>query len=434
MQKQNGLRIVNERASRLLPVIRADQIDAKRPDPLDDITLEKTKAILADIRQRKNVALRHYAKTFGDRKPDQPLILSKNDLIERAREVPKKQLQLLERVAGRIRVFAEKQLACLKELDTDVPGGRAGHRNIAVESAGCYAPGGRYPLPSSVLMTVIPARVAGVRNVWVASPRPAPITIAAAAVAGADALLAVGGAQAIGAFAYGTETIPSCDIIVGPGNRWVTAAKLLVAGHVNIDMLAGPSELVIVADSSADPSMVAFDLLAQAEHDVDALPVLIANELSVIDAVRSKLVRFLSEFPTETAEQSLGRGFSLRVPQLRDAVEIVNRIAPEHLQLIVDNPTDLVPGLRNYGGLFIGAQTAEVFGDYGVGPNHVLPTSGAARRSAGLSVTTFLHQPTWLRMNQSDELHDVIDDTATLAELEGLKWHARAARARLVQD
>ena len=208
-------------------------------------------------------------------------------------------------------------------------------RVAPVDRAGCYAPGGRFPLPSSVLMTAVTARAAGVRDVWVASPRPDDVTLAAAAVAGADALLAVGGAQAIAALAYGAGDVPPCDVVVGPGNRWVTAAKKLVAGHVGIDMLAGPSELVVLADASADPATVAADLLAQAEHDPDALPVLVATDAELVDRVEIELERQLAALPTrDTAEPAIGNGFAVMAGNLDDAIEVCDRLAPEHLQVL----------------------------------------------------------------------------------------------------
>lgn len=424
---------MNSKTSKLLPLISADRIADVRPDPLDPATLEKTRVILEDVRQRRDEALSEYARQYGDRQPGEALVIDRDRLQSAARSLPAGQRALLERVADRIRDFARRQLAGIGDLETAVPGGRAGHRILPVATAGCYAPGGRFPLPSSVLMTVIPARVAGVATVWLASPKPAPITLAAAAVAGADAVLAVGGAQAISALAFGTESVPACDVIVGPGNRWVTAAKLLVAGRVNIDMLAGPSELVVLADATADATTVALDLLAQAEHDSDALPVLISDDSGLIETVRQNIRHLLDGRATPTAEQSLQRGFAVLVNSPEDAVPLINRLAPEHLQICTADPESLVPRLQNYGGLFLGSRSAEVFGDYGVGPNHVLPTSGAARRSAGLSVMTFLRQPTWLQMEDGSMASPVVDDTAELAELEGLYWHARAARARQLE-
>jgi phosphoribosyl-ATP pyrophosphohydrolase/phosphoribosyl-AMP cyclohydrolase/histidinol dehydrogenase len=353
-------------------------------------------------------------------------VYSRLDLEEALGSIDASQRELLERTASRIRAFAEAQRASLADVTIDVLGGRAGHTVTPVGSAGCYAPGGRYPLPSSVLMTVVTAKAAGVERVWVASPRPSPVTLAAAAIAGADGLLAVGGAQAVAALAYGAGEIPACDAVVGPGNLWVTAAKQLVSAEVKIDMLAGPSELVVLADKSADADTIAADLLAQAEHDPDALPVLVTTDESLVAGVERELAKQLEDLPTaDIARAALQNGFAVAVSDLDQAVEICDRLAPEHLELIIEEPGDAARRLRNYGALFIGS--AEVFGDYGAGPNHVLPTGGGARYTGGLSVLTFLKIQTWLDL---DDAGDLAGDAAALARLEGLEAHARAARKR----
>ena len=348
------------------------------------------------------------------------------DIEDALASIDSRTRELLERTAARIRAFAGAQRACLSDLTMDVPGGKAGHKVTPVQSAGCYAPGGRYPLPSSVLMTAVTARAAGVPTVWVASPRPSPVTLAAAAIAQADGLLCIGGAQAIAALAYGAGEIPPCDAVVGPGNRWVTAAKQLVSAEVKIDMLAGPSELVVLADKSADARLIAADLLAQAEHDPEALPVLIALDPVLIDEVERELEIQLEDLPTaDIARTALQNGFALAVSDLDQAADICDRLAPEHLELILEEPEGAAKRMRNYGALFIGS--AEVFGDYGAGPNHVLPTGGGARYTGGLSVLTFLKTQTWLSL---DDASDLAGDAADLARLEGLEAHARAAERR----
>ena len=279
-------------------------------------------------------------------------------------------------------------------------------------------------------MSVVPARVAGVRGVQVASPRPNDVTLAAAALAGADRVIGIGGAQAVAALAYGTETVGRCDLVAGPGNQWVSAAKKLVYGDAGIDMLAGPSELVVLADGSADPELVAADLVAQAEHDTVARPILVTTDEALASAVQAALPRHLAALPEASAAVA---GASLRASAAalcggpEEAVALCNRIAPEHLEVMVSDPDAVLPGLLNYGALFVGAGSAEVFGDYGVGPNHILPTGGGARFSAGLSVLTFLRAATWMRLD-SPATH--IADTAALARLEGLEGHARAAELR----
>jgi phosphoribosyl-ATP pyrophosphohydrolase/phosphoribosyl-AMP cyclohydrolase/histidinol dehydrogenase len=346
--------------------------------------------------------------------------------------LPAEQQLLLERTADRIKSFAEAQLESIQEIDVPIPGGRAGQSVSPVNRAGCYAPGGRFPLPSSVLMTAVTARAAGVSEVWAASPRPTPITLAAASVAGADALLAVGGAQAIAALAYGVPPAPACDVIVGPGNRWVTAAKQLVTGRVGIDLLAGPSELTVLADDSVSAEVVAADLLAQAEHDPDAVPVLVTTSAELADRVEAELAQQLFELPTrDTAAAALGNGFAVVAKSPEAALELADRLAPEHLQLLGPSMEALAKKARHYGGLFIGTFSAEVFGDYGAGPNHTLPTGGGARYSGGLSVLHFLRIRTWMRLDRPDAITDLARDAAALARLEGLEGHARAAEARI---
>jgi phosphoribosyl-ATP pyrophosphohydrolase/phosphoribosyl-AMP cyclohydrolase/histidinol dehydrogenase len=263
--------------------------------------------------------------------------------------------------------------------------------------------------------------------------------MAAAAVAGADGLLAVGGVQAIGALAFGAGVVPRCDVVVGPGNRWVTAAKKLIAGETGIDFLAGPSELAVLADATARPDIVAADLLAQAEHDPDALPLLITTDADFAAAVDAELAAQLADLPTaETARAALANGFTVVAPDLAAACRVANELAPEHLEVHVADIATARRLLGDFGGVFLGATAAEVFGDYGAGPNHVLPTGGTARFTGGLSVYHFLAVRTFLELDSPDhagestraELGALASDTARLARLEGLEAHARAAEMR----
>ena len=395
---------------------------------IDRDDLDVAAEIVEDVRTRGEVAVREHAERLGDRSAGDAIVIDTHELRRALEALPLEDRALLERTATRIRDFAEAQLACVRPLDVAVAGGRAGHRWLPVESCGAYAPGGRYPLPSSVLMTVIPARVAGVSRITLASPRPTPITLAAAAVAGADAVIAVGGAQAIAALAFGTFGSPA-DVIVGPGNRFVTAAKRHLVGEVGIDAIAGPSELLILADEHADPATVAADLIGQAEHDVDAVATLVTPSLALVDAVDAALVAALESLPTApTARQALLRnGAAIVVRDLDEGVSIANRIAPEHLELICEEPRSWASRLTAYGSLFVGERSAEVFGDYGAGPNHVLPTAGSARFCAGLSVMTFLRPLTYLEV---DDAAPLVDDAARFARWEGLEGHARSALRR----
>ena len=407
---------------------RADSNTAlvsRRPVAME--TISEAALIVEDVRLRGEEALREHAERLGDIGPGEPMVLERGQLETALNTVGDEAKGVLERVGQRIRAFAESQRQTVLDLDVEVTGGKAGHNWIPVASVGAYAPGGRYPLPSSVLMTVVPARVAGVDSVWLASPRPTQVTLAAAAIAGADGLLAVGGAQAIAALAFGTVT-PPCDLVVGPGNRWVTAAKKYLFGEIGIDGLAGPSEILVIADDTADPELVGADLLAQAEHDDDAVPMLVTTSQNLANAVEEAIGRQLSDLPTsETASRALENGFCLIVGSLEEASSMSNRLAPEHLALHVDDPGSLLARLRSYGSVFVGSGTAEAFADYGVGPNHVLPTGGGARYQSGLSVLTYLRSPTWTALDDPTLL---IEDTVLLARLEGLEAHARAAQFR----
>lgn len=398
--------------------------------PVDAPTLDQARQIVEDVRDRGVAGLRHWAQKFDGVTSDQPLVLDRDRLAKARGQIEDADCSLLERVCDQITTFARAQRDALTDATVQVPGGRAGHQVVPVARAGCYAPGGRYPLPSSVLMTVATARAAGVEEVYVASPRPTSVTQVAALVAGADGLLVTGGAQAIAAMAYGVG-IPPADVICGPGNRWVTAAKQIVSGRVGIDLLAGPSELLVIADVDADPEVVAADLIAQAEHDVDAVPWLITPSSDLADAVDAALARQLADLPTaDTARVSLtSNGGAVIVANLEEAVSVANEIAPEHLELLGDRARGLADQLAHYGGLFVGSGSAEVFGDYGVGPNHTLPTGRTARYTGGLSVFTFLRVRTFLELDTPSA--ETVADSVRLARLEGLEGHARSALQRL---
>ena len=414
----------------LLETIKASdfQPDAA-PRPLDEATLAAADAIVSGVREGGREALIEYAKKFDGHVDGQPLLLDRDALEAAKARLNADDLALLERVADRVRKFAQAQLDALSELEMDVPGGKAGHSIVPVQRAGCYAPAGRYALPSTVIMTVVPAVVAGCGQVILATPGTSDLMLAAAAVAGADRVLAVGGAQAVAAMAYGFDGLERCDVIVGPGNRWVTAAKKIVSGDCGIDMLAGPSELVLVADESSDPATVAADLLAQAEHDEDARAFLVTTDRDLIQKVIAELEQQLEVLPTaETARVALGNGAAVLCDSVEQVIATCNALAPEHLELHCNDSQAVANEIVNAGCLFIGHQSAEVFGDYGVGPNHTLPTAGTARFSAGLNVFTFVRVRTWLKLDAAPQ--SLVDDTARLAELEGLIGHQRSALKR----
>jgi phosphoribosyl-ATP pyrophosphohydrolase/phosphoribosyl-AMP cyclohydrolase/histidinol dehydrogenase len=413
----------------LLPERTIADLIAARGRGVDTEALASAATTINRVETEGITALESLTEQFAERPDGMGLFLSRDDLMAARNSIPDADGALLERVAGRIESFAEAQLASLVPLDgVRVSGGTAGQVVAPVERAGCYSPGGRYPLPSSVLMTAVTARVAGVSEVWVASPRPTPITLAAAAVAGAHGFLVAGGAHAIAALALGAGPLSACDVVVGPGNRFVTAAKQLVFGRVGVDMLAGPSELVVLADGTADDVVVAADLIAQAEHDPEAFPVLVTTNPDLPGRVRVRLAEQLATLPTAAiATPALRGGGAVVAADMTAAVAACDALAPEHLQLSVRDPGAIRDSLAHYGAVFVGEGSAEVFGDYGVGPNHVLPTGATARFSGGLSVLTFLRVRTWLQIDPSA---DLIADVARLARLEGLEGHARAAEAR----
>ena len=396
---------------------------------IDAETLAGAETIVSAIRDEGEPAIRRYARKFNEREDSQPLLIGQDEMEAAAKRINHSDVELLRRVGNRISDFAEAQLECLSELAFAVAGGMAGHTIEPISRAGCYAPAGRFALPSTVLMTVVPAVTAGCNEIILATPNPSDLMLATAMVAGATRVLAVGGAHAIGTLAYGYDDFDKCDIIVGPGNRWVTAAKKIVNGDCGIDMLAGPSELVLVADSSANPETIAADILAQAEHDVDARPFLITTDRSIAEQVIESLVRQLNILPTaEIAKQSLGNGAAIVAETMEEAIEVCNELAPEHLELHCENAEDVAKEIIHAGCVFIGHESAEVFGDYGVGPNHTLPTAGTSRWSAGLNVFTFVRVRTWLQLNAAPQ--SLIDDTARLAELEGLIGHQRSSLRR----
>ncbi len=413
----------------LLPRRAPGSVQAAAGRPLDAATLQRAQELLDDVQARGLAAVREHARQLDGLDEHEPLLLGRAELADAFAALPSDQQQLLQRTAARIAAFATAQRQSLHEFDLPIPGGVASQRIVPVARAGCYAHGGRAILPSSLLMTAVTARVAGCAHVAAACPRPAPIVLGAAHVASVDTLLVAGGAHAIGALAFGIAGLPANDVVVGPGNRFVAAAKQLVQGRCGIDLPAGPSELCVVVDASADPGDVAADLLAQAEHDPEARPWLLSTSLPLLDAVDAELARQLATLPTAaTARQALANGGAVHADDPHTLLAVLDRLAPEHLQLAVVDPDWWAKHARHYGALFAGRAGAEVFGDYGAGPNHVLPTAGAARYSGGLSVLHFLRVRTWLRLD--GDCRQLAADAAALADLEGLPGHAAAARRR----
>ncbi len=401
-------------------------------EPVDSATLRAAGEIVERVRTEGSAAVREYAERFGERAPGEVLVLGRDAMHAALDDVTAEERGLLERAAGRIKAFARAQREAVREVDVAIPGGRAGHTVECVEAAGCYAPAGRHPLPSSVLMTAVTARVAGCARVVVASPGAHPTMLAAAAIADADEFLAVGGAHAIAAMAFGIESLPAVDVVVGPGNRWVTAAKRVVSGAVGIDMLAGPSEVLVIADESADAALVAADLLAQAEHDPDARVVLVSTCEALVLAVEEEVGRQGPALATwETASASLRAALCCVVGSIEEACVVADRVGTEHLQIVTRDADEVAQRIRHAGAVFVGAGAGVVLGDFGAGPNHTLPTGGTARYSAGLSVMHFLRMRTWLRMDDLAAAEPIVRDAMALAALEGLPAHGAAAAARM---
>lgn len=326
--------------------------------------------------------------------------------------------------------FAQAQLECIKNLDIKKNSSLMGHKIFPLNRVLCYVPGGNYPLPSSCIMTVVPAKVAGVKDVVLTSPRIKPETIVAADIAGADKIYKLGGAQSIAAFAYGTETISPVDKIVGPGNKFVTYAKKSVYGVCDIDFLAGPSEVLVIADESANPKLIAADMLAQAEHDKDARAYLITTSKKLAFEVQKEAEAFLQELKTSSiAQVSFNKSFALVVDSLIQAADVANKRAPEHLEIMVKNEDEILPYLKNFGSLFIGENCAEVFGDYVSGTNHVLPTNCASKYTGGLSVFDFIKILTYQKIDKN-YAQELSKTACYIANSEGLLAHSLASKLR----
>ena len=390
--------------------------------------------IIATVKQRGDAALYEYCAKF-DQATLSSLLVTPEEIEEAVNEVEPRFLSILETAAANIRAYHQKQVREGFSIQKE-NGVVIGQKIIPVDRAGLYVPGGTAAYPSTVLMDSIPAKIAGCKEVVMVTPplkngKINPVILAAAHVAGIDKIFKVGGAQAIAALAYGTESIPKVDKIVGPGNAFVAEAKKQVFGQVSIDMIAGPSEILIVADSNTNPAHAAADLLSQAEHDKLASAVLVTDSMSLAQAVSEELERQIPLLlRSEIARTSIDRNGKIIVADtLERAIEIANEIAPEHLELIVDNPFEYLDQIRHAGSIFMGRYCPEALGDYYAGPNHTLPTSGTAKFSSPLSVDDFIKK-TQFTYYTKEALADVAKDVAYFAEQEGLTAHAKSAVIR----
>ncbi|WBU65049.1 histidinol dehydrogenase [Paracoccus aerodenitrificans] len=412
----------------------AGVLQAKREDSGD--VGDVVAAIIGDVRVRGDEALTEYTARFdGLELTADRLRFTVEEIAAHVAKVPAREREALELAASRIRAYHERQLP-RDESWTDETGAMLGWRWTPVSDAGLYVPGGQASYPSSVLMNAVPARVAGVRRLVVCVPTPRgevnPLVLLACQIAGVDEIYRIGGAQAIAAMAYGTETLAPVDKITGPGNAYVAAAKRQVFGKVGIDMIAGPSEVLVIADADQNPDWIALDLMAQAEHDADAQSILITPDEALADAVKSAVETLI---PTLARAEIAGAswrdyGTVIVTRDLDEAASLSDRLAPEHLEICTDAPEDLAGKIRHAGAIFLGPYTPEAVGDYVSGPNHVLPTARSARFSSGLSVMDFLKRTTIAQLSPG-ALASIGPAAVCLAESEGLGAHGRSVSARL---
>jgi len=413
------------------------KLDAKLAviDELDGELTLTVSGILKDVRQRGDSALLEYTNRFDRRQAElEDLLVSEARIQTAFDETPAEIRRELQHAADRIQSYHQHQLTDSWSYKDD-EGTLLGQKVSAMERVGVYVPGGKAAYPSTVLMNTIPAKVAGVDEIVMVVPAPDgflnPLVLAAASIAGVDRVFSVGGAQAVAALAYGTASIAAVDKIVGPGNRYVAAAKRLVFGTVGIDMIAGPSEVLIISDGSGDPDWIAMDMFAQAEHDEDARAMLVCTDASYIDEVQKSINKLLPEMERKDiiAKSLSANGCAILVNDLQEAAEVANYVATEHLELAVTDPETLLASIRHAGAIFMGHYTAEVLGDYCAGPNHVLPTARTARFSSPLGVYDFQKRSSLIMCSEASA-SGLATTASILARGEGLSAHARSAEFR----
>lgn len=413
-----------------MKIIKYNELTESFYEYLEFEGIESVSQIISDVKIRKDKAVKEYSEKFGDGYLSS-LEISPEEVEKAYKETPDEIKTALRQAIENVKTFSEAQFSVIKDIETNNNGIKLGHKTIPLEKIGAYVPGGNYPLPSSVIMSVVPAKVAGVKEVTVCSPKIQPATITASKLAGADRIFKIGGVQAIAAMAYGTETIPKVDKIVGPGNKYVTAAKKEVFGVCGIDFLAGPSEIMIIADETANVSFVAADLLAQCEHDIDARAYLITTSEKFAREVINTAEEFLNTLETkEIASKSFKKSLIIIVENINQSIEIANKKAPEHLEICYTGAEKDLEKYKNYGSLFIGNYSAEVLGDYCSGTNHILPTNGVARYTGGLSVFDFVKIQTYQQISKEASQNTLCQIASSLANTEGLMAHKLSADLR----
>lgn len=412
-----------------MQIIKFENIENNFFEKIEFESISAVEEIAKEVKLQGDEAVRKYCKQF-DNEDLESFLVPIEDIKHAYTQVDKKTIKAIKKSIQNVKKFSEKQLKCLKNLKTKIDKNELGHKIIPLESVGCYIPGGNYPLLSSAVMTITPAKVAGVKEVVACSPKIRPETIVACDLAGANKIYRVGGVQAISAMAYGTQSISKVNKIVGPGNKYVTAAKKYVFGEVGIDFLAGPSEVMIIADETANPEFVSADMLAQCEHDADARAFLVCTSEDFANKVKNSAEKQLELLSTrEIATKAFEKSFAIVVKSIAEAIELSNKKAPEHLELCFKDYKKQIDKFKNYGSLFIGNYSAEVYGDYCSGTNHVLPTNEVSKYSGGLSVFDFVKIQTYQIISKKGNC--LISPFASkLAETEGLQAHKLAADIR----
>ncbi|MDD3436267.1 MAG: histidinol dehydrogenase [Candidatus Gastranaerophilales bacterium] len=412
-----------------MQIINYENIEKDFFKKIEFEAISSVEEIAKEVKIQGDFAIKKYSKQF-DGQDLEAFLISDSEIKNAYSKIDKKTLKAIKKSIQNVEKFSKEQLKCLKSLKTEIDKNELGHKIIPIESVGCYIPGGNYPLLSSAVMTIVPARVAGVKEIVACSPKIRPETIVACDLAGANKIYNVGGVQAIVGMAYGTQSITKVNKIVGPGNKYVTAAKKYVFGEVGIDFFAGPSEVMAIADESANPEFISADMLAQCEHDIDARAFLVCLSGNFAQKVKISAQKQLEKLSTkEIASKSFEKSFAIVVKSLDEAIELANDKAPEHLELCFKDAIKYIDKFKNYGSLFIGDYSAEVYGDYCSGTNHVLPTNEVSKYSGGLSVFDFVKIQTYQIISKQG--NKIISEVASqLADTEGLKAHKLAADIR----
>ncbi|MDX2107349.1 MAG: histidinol dehydrogenase [Candidatus Melainabacteria bacterium] len=416
----------------MIPILCGD--DALNFTPIRDeenesVIEERVKEIVGSVRRDKDAALTKWATKLND-KVTKNWLLDADSIDAACKRLPQESKDVIDIAAKRIKEYATAVMSIIKPVTVDNGTFQTGMDFKPVSRVACYVPSGRYPLPSTALMTAMTARVSGVKEICILTPSVCDEIIYAARVCDVSEIYQLGGAQAASAVAFGTESVKRADMLVGPGNAYLTEAKRQLQGQIGIDMLAGPSEIAIIADSGANPEWLALDLLSQAEHDPGARAYLFSDSKEIAEATAKEISKSLDKLDLpEFVRQSIKYNAIVVLPSLANCVDKVNELAPEHLQLQVKDPENLKPGLLNYGALFMGYYASVPHGDYMAGPNHTLPTGGAARYSGALNPLVFLRAQSW--MKSSDKACHLGKETAQFARLEGLTAHAAAALCRV---